>query len=359
MMEGATWESLRPAVPGVVAFAAGTGATWMVRGLARRYGIVNKPNPLVPQHTKPIAYLGGVGLAIGAACGAGALHVFTPGAMENADMPLLSLALPAVLFLALGVVDDLIAFAPARKFVLQALVAVLAVALGLWSPLTGVEIIDRGIAWLWIVTLVNAFNLTDVCDGLLGSLSAVSFAFIGLSQPALAPMCVVLIASCCGFLVYNRPPASIFMGDAGSHLLGFAAAALTLAGAKAAHIGVLSNGMIEILLVGVPMFELVFLIVIRTRKGLAWWRGSPDHFSLRMQAGGMTRLRTDLIACGAAALLGGGALAVQRVGLAGQVAVAIGAIALSLVAARLLLRWEVKRPPAAPVAPNVALENRA
>lgn len=343
-------ESGRIAVPGAVSFAAATGATWIVRGLARRFGIVNKPNPLVPQHTKPVAYLGGVGLGVGAAAGITAMFIGWRADLDAIGLTLVSLGSPAFLYLVLGMVDDLIAFQPARKFMLQTAVAILAVVLGVWAPMTGVEAIDRGLSWFWIMTLVNAFNLTDVCDGLLGSLSAVMFGIVSLAFPPLAPMGVVLIAGCCGFLVFNKPPATIFLGDAGSHLLGFMAAALTLAGLKLTNAGPISGSIVAILMMGVPLFELTFLVIVRTRKGLAWWRGSPDHFSLRMQAGGLSRLQTDLIACSVAALWGVAALGMLRVGTWGQVAIIAGVLALAIIAARLLLRWEVK--PKSPVNPT-------
>ncbi|MFA6047017.1 MAG: MraY family glycosyltransferase [Phycisphaerales bacterium] len=337
-------------VPSLVALSTGAVATWLVRTFARRYGIVNKPNPIVPQHTRPVAYLGGVGLGVGAVCGMLALWFTSPADTTALGQPLSAIGLCALLYLALGVFDDLVALKPAKKFVLQGLVALLAVLLGSWAPMTGVGLVDRAISWFWIVTLVNAFNLTDVCDGLVGSLSVAMFAIIALAYPPLAPICALLAASCGGFLLFNKPPATIFMGDAGSHLLGYLAAALTLAGIVLSESGVRSHVIAAPLLVGVPLFELTFLIVVRTRKGLAWWRGSPDHFSLRLQAGGMTRAQTDLIACVAAVALGAAALGMHQTHTLGQVIIAAGMLALSLIAARLLLRWEVKRPPAPSVA---------
>ncbi len=246
-------ESGRIAIPGAVSFVAATGATWFVRSLARRFGIVNKPNPLVPQHTKPVAYLGGVGLGVGVAAGIVAMFIGWRADLDSIGLTLISLCVPAFLYLVLGMVDDLVAFQPAKKFMLQAAVAILAVVLGVWAPMTGVEAVDRGLSWFWIMTLVNAFNLTDVCDGLLGSLSAVMFGIVSLAYPPLAPMGVVLIAGCCGFLVFNKPPATIFLGDAGSHLLGFWAAALTLAGMKLPGVGPVTGSVAAVLMMGVPL----------------------------------------------------------------------------------------------------------
>lgn len=335
-------QSVRLVVPGAVALATGTVATWLVRAAARRLGIVNQPNPLVPQHTRPVAYLGGVGVGIGVACGLLALHAMFPSALPALGLPIVSILIPSALYLILGVADDLIAFSPARKFVLQAFVAALAVVLGAWSPLTGLDLVDRAAAWFWIMTLVNAFNLTDVCDGLLGSLSAVIFAFIALQYPTVASSAVVLAASCCGFLVFNKPPATIFLGDAGSHLLGAFAAFLILAGIRQSSADAVARLLPAMLLVGVPLFELAFLTVVRTRKGLAWWRGSPDHFSLRLQAGGFTRLQTDQIACAVAAAFGGTALAVPGSSPLVRTVILALMVAVALLAARQLLRWEVK-----------------
>jgi UDP-GlcNAc:undecaprenyl-phosphate GlcNAc-1-phosphate transferase len=344
----ASADASRLAIPGAIALISGVVGTGIVRSFARRFGIVNKPNPIVPQHTRPVAYLGGVGVGIAVAAGSIAIAASADAARPANSA--LAVAVPAVLFLALGVVDDLVALKPAKKFVLQAIVAALAVVLGVRCPLSGIPALDAALSWFWIATLVNAFNFTDVCDGLLGGLGAVMFALMALAYPATAPLSLVIAAACVGFLAFNKPPATIFLGDAGSHLLGFLAAAITIAGATEARADPLVAVAAPALLVGVPLFELTFLTVVRVRKGLAWWRGSPDHFSLRLQAGGFSRWQTDAIACTFAAAFGLGALAMPRVQMAGQLAIIGAAIVASLLAAKALLRWEVRPRTAPPVA---------
>lgn len=341
------------AIAAGAALAAGLVGTFAVRATALRLGIVNAPNPLIPQHTKPVAYLGGVGVALGIATGLAALRVL------GAEVPGLAILLPAVLFLALGVADDLLVFKPAPKFGLQALVAALAVALGVRAELTGIAAIDAAASWFWLVTLVNAFNFTDVCDGLLGSLGAVMFVGLAIQNPAVAGPALIAAAACLGFLAFNRPPASIFLGDAGSHLLGFLAGAFTLAAAARAESPVLTLGAGG-LIVAVPLFELAFLTAVRIRKGLAWWKGSPDHFSLRLQAAGFSRGRTDLLAVAFAAAWVVCGLVFARGG-AAAVAALLFVIVSAAVAAAYLLRHEV-RPKAARVAaervdPGVGLES--
>ena len=95
------------------------------------------------------------------------------------------------------------------------------------------------------------------------------------------------------------------------------------------------------LFVAVPLFELVLLVTIRWKKGLPCWRGSPDHFALRLQAAGLTAGQTVLTACAWAAVLGVAALYLPRLSETGQAAVIIGAIASAVLFGGLLWRWEV------------------
>ena len=289
------------------AFAAATvlaaGATRLARSFAWRFGIVNQPNAIVPQHTRPIAYLGGVGIAAGTA---GVLLLadrldWTSHTVARAD-----LMVGGVLFLALGVADDLRPFQPFPKFALQVVAAAIVTYLRTRFGPGGVDLLPALLSLLWIVTLVNAVNITDVCDGLAAGLACIQFAALAVLVPADTLWALVIAGSCVGFLFYNLPTASIFLGDAGSHLLGFWLAALTLdlmdSGRSMAQV------MQALLIGGVPLLELVFVTTTRIRKGIPWWRGSPDHFSLRLQAAGLSRWTTDTLAWTVMLLLAGLAL---------------------------------------------------
>jgi UDP-GlcNAc:undecaprenyl-phosphate/decaprenyl-phosphate GlcNAc-1-phosphate transferase len=290
----------------VAGTALGAGATWVARRFAWQFGIVNQPNAIVPQHTRPIAYLGGVGIAAGTA---GALLLaavldWTSHTLARAD-----LIAGGALFLALGVADDLRPFRPLPKFSLQVAAAVVVTYLRTSFEGSGVDLLLALISVFWIVTLVNAVNLTDVCDGLAAGLACIQFVALSILVPSDALWALVIAGSCVGFLVYNLPAASIFLGDAGSHLLGFWLAALTL---DLLDSGRLMAPVIQALLIGgVPLLELIFVSTTRIRKGIPWWRGSPDHFSLRLQAAGFSRWATDALAWTAMVLLGGLALLIE------------------------------------------------
>jgi len=325
-----------------IAFFFGVVSTAATRRLALRLGFVSKPNPIVPQHTRTVAYLGGFGVAFGAVCALATVQI-----LGSMDIISLGLDVPrgilwgGVLFLALGIADDLHVFSAILKFGFQIIAAGAAVASGLVYAFTGLPWIDAALSLLWILIIVNALNLTDVCDGLVGGLSVIMLVFLaacGILEPVLA---LAFCGALMGFLIFNLPPARIFLGDAGSHLLGFVLASGLLR-VNSPLPGIHLPAML--LFLSVPLFELGFLTVIRMKKGLPWWKGSPDHFSLRLQAAGCTRLQTDLIAwyvsasgCLAAILF---AIAAPRYQL---LILAVSACAFSL-AWKNLLKWEVVRP---------------
>jgi UDP-GlcNAc:undecaprenyl-phosphate GlcNAc-1-phosphate transferase len=317
-----------------LAMSASIAATMAIAGtaLARRtapaVGMVSRPNPIVPQHTRSVAYLGGVGVAIGIAAAVMAMPW-----LRRSDGPTLpsgasgAVLVGAAAFLLLGIMDDRRAFGAATKFGLQAVIAAAVVWLGVRTPLSGVPLLDCAACWFWICMLVNAFNFLDVSDGLLASVSVCVFAAIAWAFPTVSPLAVAAAAACIGFLPFNHPPASIFLGDAGSHLLGFLAAALTITGIRDCTSPV-AGWVVSALILVVPLFELCFITVARLRKGIPWWKGSPDHFALRMQSEGFTRLTVNALAAGATAC----AAAVGRTALTTSI-LAVAAAAIIVLAA--------------------------
>jgi UDP-GlcNAc:undecaprenyl-phosphate/decaprenyl-phosphate GlcNAc-1-phosphate transferase len=308
--------------------AAAIAGTWAARALALRLGFVSHPNPIVPQHTKPVAYLGGAGVAVAVAV---AIAIASLSGTK-AIVPLF-VWMPALLFLALGVTDDLRPFSAAKKVLLQSAVAALAVILGFRADVSDIAIVDAFAAFLWIIALVNAVNVTDVCDGLVAGVSVPLFLALAVLNAARAPLALAVAGACVGFLFFNRPPATIFLGDGGSHLLGFLAATLT-------HLSRRSFPA-ALLVTGVFLFELLFLIFVRTRKGLRWWLGSRDHFALRLQAAGLSKVQTDLVAIAAGIVVAAMAVAADAAEPNIKIALLAFATILALVAGRLLLRWEV------------------
>ena len=326
----------------------GLTGTWCVRGMARKIGFLNHPNPIVPQHTTAVAYLGGAGAAIGTVAGLSAaaglawltwipsvgwyLPQFTPVIRW-------SVAVVGLLFLLLGILDDKYAMAVKWKFGGQLALVVPAVVLGVRYRFTGLPGVDEALSGFWILLIVNAFNLTDVCDGLVAGISLIGFLALAVLTGG-DMLCVAVAGACLGVLRFNAPPASIFLGDSGSFFLGFLLAAVSLLGGSGR--GFWPYAPQVLMVAGIVLFELALLIFIRARKGIPFWNGSPDHFSLRLQAGGLSRWQTDFIAWGMTGLLCVGALMLGSVNLWGQISVLAGGLLVLLVFGLLVLRWDVK-----------------
>lgn len=324
----------------IISLLAGWLATGMVRRGAIAAGFVAHPNPIVPQHTQAVAYMGGVGIALGGACTLWLSPLLGLPLSYSAS----TLYLPALGFLCLGLIDDLRPLNQIQKLLGQIALAAYAVTHGVHADIAGVFMIDAVLSAFWIIIVVNAVNLTDVCDGLVGGLSTVSLLATTLLVSSLAGLSSVLAGATIGFLVWNKPPARIYLGDAGSHLLGFVLAA---AGLLAIRHMPLTSIPIAALLVGVCIFELCLLIVLRRAKGIPFWRGSPDHFALRMQAAGLSRWATDLCAWTSAALMCAMALIWKNLSPFLAWVLLAMLIGVLFMAATQLRKWEV--PPKKPI----------
>lgn len=278
-----------------------------------------------------VAYLGGFGLALGVS----ATLVLGHALGMTPAVPV-AIAAPGAAFLALGCLDDIRPLSAGKKFALQGACAALAVALGVRVQMHDAPLLAIGLSWLWICTMVNAFNFVDVCDGLVAGLSLPCFGVLSLLEPSTSHVSLSILGAAVGFLVFNRPPATIFLGDGGSHLLGFVAAAITLKLPGASFTSWASAPVV----VFVFLFETVFITATRIRRGHPWWTGGPDHFALRLQAAGLTRWQTDAISCAAGACCAATALLLRWIPAVGIVMM-FGLLGASAVTWGQLLRWNV------------------
>jgi UDP-GlcNAc:undecaprenyl-phosphate GlcNAc-1-phosphate transferase len=287
----------------VIAALAGLLLTLACRRLAFAIGMLNQPNPIVASHVKPVPYLGGLAVALASLVGIGLVWMFPALYPSQVIFPSPLVWVGGALFLILGLVDDARALTPFVKLALQfALTFALLFGLLPWTR-SGLAALPSALLFaLWIVTVVNAVNMTDVCDGLITGLSSIALLAIALTRPDHAVSAVAILGACIGFLVFNFPPARIYQGDAGAHFLGYLLAVMTWPG-EATLTGQITPAALVFgpLLLGVFLFEISFITRMRVRKGLKWWRGSPDHFALRMQSIGISK-RTTVVCAWAAAV---------------------------------------------------------
>lgn len=343
--------ALADLVPLVAAAGGAAVATGLVRALALRRGWVDGVDPSRRLHATPTPRLGGVGIAIGLVVGvtvAGWL-----GADDDAGRARLERQEGVLLVLgaafALGTLDDLLPRGrglPAwMKLLAQAGVGALAVSVG-WMHVDGrssspfgalafVEdaplLVADALTVAWIVAVVNVVNFMDGSDALVATTAVVILAAAGGEQPeAAGAVLLPLAAATLGFLAWNAPPAKIFMGDGGSHLLG---AAIALAACRQdEHVLYTTSPGAPWPLVGAALLPSILdvagALLHKVRHRIPLARAHHDHLYQRLVKAtgshGLVALRYGVLAL--LAVLAVGPLA-RRAGLV--VALAVGGVVLA------------------------------
>ncbi len=262
-------------IAGAVALFLSLALTPVVRHLATLAGITDAPGPR-RIHARPIPRSGGVAVAVAVVLACGLVTGMPPQLT-------VSVLAGAVLLLLVGLADDVLSLSPRLKLLGQVVAAILAVAgglrLSLFAPAEAsgaLAMLDAGVTVLWIVFVTNAVNLTDGLDGLASGIGVVAMGWLSCSalragDPAASLMPMALTGALLGFLAYNFNPASIFLGDAGSLVIGYALAVLPLAGTAGQPLPPLA----VFLLVAVPVTDTLLAIARRflCRCVGAWGEG--------------------------------------------------------------------------------------
>lgn len=265
-----------------LAFYTALALTPLTRKLARATGYVDHPEAR-KAHERATPLLGGVAIA-----GALVLAPLLAVALARSVIPLPSLGLLAGAFIALtlGLIDDRWPLNPFVKLAGQLLAGVCLVYWGTDVPALRANPILGATAVVGIATLLNAVNFLDNMDGILGSIIPVTAGgFAALALVHGAPVHLVLawglIGACAGFLVYNAPPARIFLGDAGSHLLGLSLGALALQSLEASftwpHVAAV------LVILAYPIFDSTFVVWDRISGHRPFYVGSIDHTTHRLR----------------------------------------------------------------------------
>ncbi len=276
-------------------------------------------------HKKPTALLGGVSLFI-ALMAAWQLSFVKLG-LYSAIRPLVPLTLGCLAIFLLGLADDLFDINPQHKLVGQIIIASLLVIFGFQVNWFTSRTANLVISIFWIVGITNAFNLLDNMDGLSTGIAFIAGLFLLLSRLFTGPEGVVpallvlsaLLGSLMGFLIYNFHPASIFMGDSGSLLIGFLIAGLTtqasglMVGRQSGHLVFVLA--IPILILFIPILDTAFVSLMRKISGRPISMGGQDHSSHRMVAIGFSERTAVLTLYGFAGVSGLLAVAVSRLAL--------------------------------------------
>ncbi|MGD2110500.1 MAG: MraY family glycosyltransferase [Phycisphaerae bacterium] len=288
--------------------------TVAVRAWARASGFVDQPGGH-KKHGAPVALGGGVAIVI-AVCVPILVGVLAAKLLENGASPtwlpeflqihldgiasrlssVLAIVGGAVVLHVVGLMDDRRALGPGPKFIAQ-----FAVALFIAWPMgiRAVEVLPAplsiAVTVLWIVLVTNAFNFLDNMDGLSAGVAAIAAAIFAVAsmsagQVFVPVMAWVLVGALLGFLIFNFSPASIFMGDAGSLVVGFLLSVLTILTTfydSARNLTVLGV-IVPVVVLAVPLYDVTSVVIHRIRAGESPFKGDWRHFSHRLVKRGMS-----------------------------------------------------------------------
>jgi UDP-GlcNAc:undecaprenyl-phosphate GlcNAc-1-phosphate transferase len=325
----------------------------LVRRAAQRLGLLDKPGAR-KVHTTPIPLGGGLGIwagviatfaagtfAVWMISGNEALAGLVPAELSKHVEGLLAKA-PAVwgiiaggtVLMLLGLADDRRGLPWQFRIAVEFAVAAFCVY---FLKLRFTAYIDAPwltglLSVLWIVALINSFNMLDNMDGLSGGVAIIAASMLGVmllshgisvassAQPQLfvAAMLFVLVGALLGFLKHNWPPAKIFMGDAGSYFVGYWIAIATLLATYAGAHGSRPHAVLAPLCVlAVPLYDMLSVIWIRLSEGRSPFQGDKRHFSHRLVDLGMSKKQAVLTIYLATATCSLGALLLPRVDIVG------------------------------------------
>jgi len=281
---------------GVAAFALSGLLTGPVRALAIKLSAMDLPNMERKTQKEPVPYLGGVAIAV-------SIISITYAAIFYSDntkttFPLVTYALlPAAVLGLMGLIDDLRGLPPLPRLITQTTVAILVAKFMLHRDIDampfGGHLINDIINVVWIVAICNSINFFDNLDG--GAAGSVAISTFGIAiiasnqgQELVTALSVVTCGATVGFLLWNKSPAKIYMGDAGALFLGVLVAVLTIRLNPGITPKFNSIAILPMLL-AVPILDTCIAVFSRLRRGISPLTGGKDHLSHRLMRKGFSK----------------------------------------------------------------------
>lgn len=290
-----------------ISFVLVAALTPLLRAAAVRWGVMDFPASPVKTHRAPTPYLGGVAIFLGIAGALLVMRFFTnfPTGTLHA---LRALLLGGTFMVMVGLADDILpgGLTFQWKFLFQAVGALLLLLFDVRIKFIQPEWLGSVFTVLWVVGITNAFNIIDIMDGLSSSqafVACLGFLFISLPTEEIYVnfAAAALAGACLAFLPYNLSDRwKIFMGDAGSLLLGFFMAALSLGTSysRVSEVGLFA----PLLILGLPLYDTFFVSILRIKQGKSPFLGSKDHLALKLRTIGLSPRQVVACLAGVAAL---------------------------------------------------------
>ena len=298
-------------VLGLATFLFVGGLTPVMRKIALKIGAVDRPNLDRKTQKEPVPYLGGVAILIGITIASFAALLYSDFSTETFNKAL-SVLLPAILISAMGLYDDLKGLEPWPRLVAQT-IAGIAVAIYLIQNDTlgqafSNQAINYAVTIFWIVGICNSINFFDNLDGgASGTVAVISIFLFAIAfnqgQSLVSALAVITAGATLGFLIWNKTPAKIYMGDAGALFLGIIIAVLTIR--LDPEVGPQSRALaIPLLLMAVPILDTTTVVISRLSRGISPFTGGRDHLSHRLMRKGLGRKATAYVLWAMAAAFG-------------------------------------------------------
>ena len=286
---------------GIAAFALTGLLTWPVRALAIRLGAMDAPNLARKTQVTPVPYLGGVAIALGITITT-LVAVFVGGNKSGENVSqlkdlALTVLLPALVLGAMGLFDDLRSLSPWPRLITQTVVgtvvAIVIVNGGTVGTPFGTSTLNTAITIFWIVGICNSINFFDNLDG--AASGAVAIAALGVffiafdrGQELVCALSIVTAGATIGFLMWNKSPAKIYMGDAGALFLGIIISVATIR-LNPGIVPTWKSLAIPVMLLAVPLLDTCVAVFSRLSRGLSPLTGGKDHLSHRLVRAGLSR----------------------------------------------------------------------
>jgi UDP-GlcNAc:undecaprenyl-phosphate GlcNAc-1-phosphate transferase len=270
--------------------------TPLMRKIALAQGVLDRPNSAHKSHKNPVPYLGGVAIIIGVVIVSYIALISNKFTWSNFWLATSVLG-PAVVMGLVGLWDDLKSLNPLPRFIGQSIAGLVVTIIlilndNIGNP-TGITALDAVITVIWIVGICNSINFFDNLDGGAAgtvAITAISLTYLAITgdQYFIAALSVVVAGSTLGFLIWNRAPARIYMGDAGALFLGLLIATLTVR-FKPSTDNSVSSFAIPILLLAIPILDTTVAVLSRLRRKVSPFQGGKDHLSHRLIRSGLSR----------------------------------------------------------------------
>jgi UDP-GlcNAc:undecaprenyl-phosphate/decaprenyl-phosphate GlcNAc-1-phosphate transferase len=295
------------ALSGLLAALLAQALTPVAMRVAQQYGLVDRPDGKLKRQAAPVPYLGGAAVYLA--------FIVTLGITYSFSQEVLALLLAGTIAVLLGLVDDIGAISPRAKLLGQVVASLVLMKAGIliqivWLP----WYVNWPLTFLWLIGITNAINLVDIMDGLatgVGLVASLALLVVALinGNHQIAILTATLAGALAGFLPRNFQPARVYLGDTGSLFIGLNLGALAMIGRYTEHTGL--GILVPPVILGVPIFDTLFVMYIRYRRGVSMFLGSPDHVALRLRRWRLSVRQTVALSYAIGAILGAAGVAVM------------------------------------------------